>query len=76
MSSHSATASVTVPCDPDQAFAIFTADIGIWWKRGTSYWNNADKGLEYRLEPWVGGRLLEVHDLESGDGFEVGRVLV
>ena len=41
----SATASVEVPCDPDTAFAIFTADIGAWWKRGTNYWNDAARGL-------------------------------
>jgi len=28
-----------------------------------------------RFEPEVGGRLVEVYDLESGEGFEIGRVL-
>ena len=75
MSTTAATATVEVPCDPDTAFEIFTRDIGTWWKRGTYYWNDADRGLEYRLEPEVGGRLLEVYDLATGEGFEIGRVL-
>ena len=70
-----ATATVEVPCAPDTAFDIFTRDIGAWWKRGTHYWNDADKGLQLRLEPRVGGRLVEVYDLETGEGFEIGRVL-
>lgn len=71
-----ATAAVEVPCDPVTAFDIFTRDIGTWWKRGTHYWNDSGRGMELRLEPRVGGRLLEVYDLETGEGFEVGRVLV
>jgi uncharacterized protein YndB with AHSA1/START domain len=71
-----AIATVEVPCDPDTAFAIFTRDIGAWWKRGTHHWNDADRGLQYRFEPQVGGRLLEVYDLDAGEGFEIGRVLV
>ena len=71
-----ATAAVEVPCDPVAAFDIFTRDIGTWWKRGTRYWNDSDRGMELRLEPHVAGRLLEVYDLETGEGFEIGRVLV
>lgn len=76
MSTATATATVEVPCDPDTAFEVFTADIGAWWKRGTPYWNDAARGRELRFEPRAGGRLLEVHDLETGEGFEIGRVLV
>lgn len=71
-----ATAAVEVPCDPDTAFEIFTRDIGMWWKRGTNYWNDPANGQALRFEPHVGGRLVEVHDLETGEGFEIGRVLV
>jgi uncharacterized protein YndB with AHSA1/START domain len=71
-----ATAAVEVPCAPDTAFDIFTRDIATWWRRGTRYWNDADKAQELRFEPHVGGRLIEVYDLETGEGFEVGRVLV
>jgi uncharacterized protein YndB with AHSA1/START domain len=71
-----ATAAVEVPCDPRAAFTIFTGDIGTWWKRGTRYWNDSARGVELRFEPRVGGRLLEVHDAKTGEGFEIGRVLV
>jgi hypothetical protein len=70
-----ATAAVEVPCDPGAAFDIFTGDIGIWWKRGTRYWNDCARAVELRLEPHVGGRLLEVYDAGTGEGFEIGRVL-
>jgi uncharacterized protein YndB with AHSA1/START domain len=70
-----ATATIEVACDPETAFDAFTADIGTWWKRGTPYWNDAEKGRELRFEPKVGGRLMEVHDLDSGEGFEIGRIL-
>jgi uncharacterized protein YndB with AHSA1/START domain len=71
-----ATAAIEVPCAPDTAFVLFTRDIGRWWKRGTRYWNDADRGRELRFEPQAGGHLVEVHDPESGAGFEIGRVLV
>jgi uncharacterized protein YndB with AHSA1/START domain len=70
-----ATAAVEVPCGPEEAFDIFTRDISTWWKRGTRYWNDAARGRGLCFEPHAGGRLLEVHDLETGEGFEIGRVL-
>ncbi len=76
MTTVTATAAVDVPCAPDTAFEIFTAQIGTWWKRGTRYWNDSAKGRELRFEPYVGGRLVEVYDPDTGEGFEIGRVLV
>lgn len=69
-----ATARVTVNASPDEAFRIFTEEIGLWWRRDTPYWNDADRGLSVRIEPGVGGRLIEVYDLETETGYEVGRV--
>jgi uncharacterized protein YndB with AHSA1/START domain len=69
-----AAAEVRVPASPEDAFAMFTEEIGLWWRRGTPYWNDAERGLSVRIEPYVGGRFLEVYDLDSGTGFEVGRV--
>jgi uncharacterized protein YndB with AHSA1/START domain len=69
-----AVAEVHVDATPEEAFRIFTDEIGIWWRRGTPYWNDAERGLTVRIEPGVGGRFVEVYDLESGTGFEVGRV--
>jgi uncharacterized protein YndB with AHSA1/START domain len=69
-----ATASVEVSCDPHKAFEVFTRDIGRWWRRGTYYWIDQERGQELRFEPHVGGRLIEVYDLSSGEGAEIGRV--
>lgn len=65
-------AGVEVALDPAAAFERFTAGIGDWWR---DYWNDAERAVGLRLEPGVGGRLVEVHDVASGDGFEVGRVI-
>jgi uncharacterized protein YndB with AHSA1/START domain len=69
-----ARAEVTVDASPEEAFALFTEDIGLWWRRDTPYWNDRERGLSVRIEPGVGGRFVEVYDLETGSGMEVGRV--
>ncbi len=69
-----ATAEVVVEATPEKAFEIFTDEIGLWWRTGTPYWNDRERGLSVRIEPWVGGRFIEVYDLETGSGMEVGRV--
>jgi uncharacterized protein YndB with AHSA1/START domain len=71
-----ARAEVVVEASPDEAFQIFTDEIGLWWRRDTPYWNDRERGLSVRVEPGVGGRFLEIWDLETGTGFEVGRVTV
>ena len=69
-----AAAEVVVDATPEDAFALFTDEIGLWWRTGTPYWNDPERGLSVRIEPYVGGRFLEVYDLDTGEGFEVGRV--
>lgn len=69
-----ARAEVVVDASPEEAFAIFTDEIGLWWRRDTAYWNDPERGLSIRIEPGVGGRFIEVYDVETGTGFEVGRV--
>ena len=69
-----AQAEVVVGATPEEAFAIFTDEIGLWWRRDTPYWNDRERGLTLRIEPYVGGRFVEVYDLETQEGFEVGRV--
>jgi uncharacterized protein YndB with AHSA1/START domain len=69
-----ARAEVTVDALPEEAFALFTEDIGLWWRRDTRYWNDRERGVSIRIEPGVGGRFIEVYDLETGSGMEVGRV--
>ena len=67
-----ATAEVLVEATPEQAFAIFTDEIGLWWRRDTPYWNDRERGRSVRIEPGVGGRFVEVWDIEGGTGFEIG----
>ena len=69
-----ARAQVSVPVSPEDAFTLFTEDIGLWWRRDTRYWNDPERGLSVRIEPGVNGRFIEVYDLQSASGMEVGRV--
>ena len=56
-----------------EAFAFFTEDIDVWWKRGPRYRRSYDEGSTLRLEPFVGGGFLETE--EAGRVLELGRVL-
>jgi uncharacterized protein YndB with AHSA1/START domain len=68
------TASVDVPVDPATAFEVFTAEIDRWYRRGPHSWMHPDRAVGIRIEPGIGGRVLEVHDAETGDGFAFGRI--
>lgn len=67
---------VEVAIDPITAFAVFTEEIGQWWRPGPINWNDADRAIGMRIEPGIGGRWLEVYDAVTGEGFECGRVRV
>jgi Activator of Hsp90 ATPase homolog 1-like protein len=69
-------AQVEVGLQPAAAFEVFTEEIGLWWRRDAPHWNDRDRGLSVRIEPGQGGRFIEVYDLDTGEGFEVGRVVV
>lgn len=71
-----ARARVVVPTDPDRAFTLFTRDISLWWQRDGRYWNDPSRAVLIRLEPGLDGRLIEVYDAGTGEGYEVGRVTV
>ena len=62
-------ATVHVPVSPARAFELFTEDIGRWWKRGTMYWNDRDRGLRYSFE---NGQLLEHY--ADAEPFVVGEI--
>jgi len=70
------TATVEVAVNPSTAFAIFTEEIGRWWRPGPINWNDSRRAVGMRFEPGVGGRWIEVHDEATGEGFECGRILV
>jgi uncharacterized protein YndB with AHSA1/START domain len=58
--------SVLVAVEPDQAFRVFTEEIDQWWRRGLKYRVASGGRSVLRLEPRVGGRLLESFDGDSG----------
>ena len=66
--------SVEVPIDPASAFELYTGQINRWWKRDSWYWNDRRRARGLRIEPFVGGRFVEVYDEATGEGFEIGRV--
>ncbi|HYU39912.1 MAG TPA: SRPBCC domain-containing protein [Acidimicrobiia bacterium] len=72
----SVTVSIDVAVDPDTAFEVFTKEIDSWYQRGPYSWRHPDRAVGIRFEPYVGGRLLEVHDRATGEGFAFGEVLV
>lgn len=67
--------SVEVDVDPATAFEVFTAEIDRWYVRGPYSWMAPDRAVGIRFEPGVGGRLIEVHDEATGEGYAFGRVL-
>lgn len=70
------TTSIEVSVDPITAFDVFTSEVDRWWQRGPMNWNDPERAVGVRFEPGVGGRWIEVHDAESGEGFEMGRITV
>jgi uncharacterized glyoxalase superfamily protein PhnB len=71
-----ATSSVEVAADPATAFSIFTEEVHLWWRQGPINFHDSSRAHGKRIEPGVGGRVVEVYDLTSGDGLELGRVTV
>jgi uncharacterized glyoxalase superfamily protein PhnB len=68
-----AEASVEVNVDPAAAFRIFTEEIDYWWVRGAINFFDASRATGMRIEPGVGGRVLEVYP----DGaLELARITV
>jgi uncharacterized glyoxalase superfamily protein PhnB len=67
----STTAEVEVPVDPASAFRTFTDEIDSWWVRGPINFFDAARAVEMKIEPGVGGRVLEVYE---GDALELGRI--
>ena len=63
--------TVEVAVDPATAFDVFTQEVGCWWLQGPINFHNVSKTWEMRIEPGVGGRVLEVHDQATGDGYEL-----
>jgi uncharacterized protein YndB with AHSA1/START domain len=76
VSATSVTATVDVAVDPVIAFEVFTSEIDSWYKRGPHSWRFPNRAVGIKFEPGVGGRLLEVHDDATGEGFAFGEITV
>jgi hypothetical protein len=63
--------SVEVPVGPGAAFELYTAGINRWWKRDSWYWNDRQRARGLRIEPFVGGRFVEVYDEATGEEMEI-----
>ena len=64
---------VEVPVDPATAFKAFTDEIGEWYRSGPYSWNDPKRAVGIRFDR---DRLVEVWDEQTGEGYEMGRVLV
>jgi uncharacterized glyoxalase superfamily protein PhnB len=67
------TSTVDVDVDPMTAFAAFTDEFDQWWGNGPIDAWDSSRYISRRIEPGVGGRLLEVY---QDDSLELGRVTV
>jgi uncharacterized glyoxalase superfamily protein PhnB len=72
----SASASVDVAVDPLTAFTAFTEEIDCWWVRSPINFFDAARAMAMRIEPGVGGRVLEIYDEAGGDLLELARITV
>ena len=73
---HSISSSVEVPVDPATAFRAFTEELNCWWLQGPINFHDSSRALENRMEPGVGGRIIEVYDADTGEGLELARITV
>ena len=66
--------SVEVSLEPQAAFDVFTGEIDAWYRKNERTLADPGRAAAIRFEPGVGGRLLEVYDLQQGGGREMGRI--
>jgi uncharacterized glyoxalase superfamily protein PhnB len=65
------TSTIDVDVDPMTAFTAFTDELDQWWGNGPIDAWDSSRCIGRRLEPGVGGRLLELYE---DDALELGRV--
>jgi len=71
------TVSVTVSADPATAFAIFTKETDLWWRRGPEFRIAGKQPGILRFEPRLGGRFMEEVESPSGPQmFAMGSITV
>jgi uncharacterized protein YndB with AHSA1/START domain len=58
--------TVMIDVEPADAFAAFTEDIDLWWRRGVAYRVAGRKPGSLAFEPRIGGRLFEEYQGPDG----------
>lgn len=66
--------SLRVAATPERAFAVFTREIGAWWRPNTLFRFTPRSPGTLALEPGPGGAFTET--LPDGKVFEIGRITV
>lgn len=67
--------SVDVAVEPGRAFDMFTREMHLWFQNTPFSWNDPERAKGIRFEPGPGGRIVEVWDEATGEGYDWGRVL-
>jgi uncharacterized protein YndB with AHSA1/START domain len=62
--------AVRVPCEPAEAFARFTTEIGQWWQPNGLFQFSEGRHGTLAFEAGEGGRLIETYD--DGTAFVIG----
>jgi uncharacterized glyoxalase superfamily protein PhnB len=70
----SVSAAVSVGVEPMAAFTAFTDEIDFWWVRGPINFFDSGRAVAMRIEPGVGGRVLEIYDDARDDVLDLGRI--
>ena len=65
--------ALRVKATPERAFAVFTQEIGDWWRPSGLFQTTPRAPGRLAFEPGEGGRLTET--LANGKVFEIGKVL-
>jgi uncharacterized protein YndB with AHSA1/START domain len=65
-----------VAAAPERAFAVFTGETDLWWRRGPRFRFGGARRGTLSFEPGAGGRLFEAFSDAPADVFEVGKILV
>jgi uncharacterized protein YndB with AHSA1/START domain len=64
--------AVRVDTTPERAFAVFTGEIGRWWRPNRLFRFSEGRSGELAFEPGPTGRLVETYD--DGTSFVIGEV--
>lgn len=70
----SVAATVEVAVGPEVAFEVFTAEIASWYLINGNTVADPSRTQSILFEAYVGGRLLDVHDIRTKEGIELARV--